>query len=170
MLFLKRTSDVFKEQRQALLDKYGEVTDAQIAEMPTQYQFYVTEVARWENVRKHATDIGAAINIAFEALENENATLLNVLTPIDFNNKEVLTDETLQRLLSYFGELDLSNENLSEPDMLRAYEYLIKMFADDAGQKGGEFYTPSKVVELIVKIIKPEECMRVYDISLTKLI
>lgn len=164
LLFLKRTSDVFQEQRQALLDKYGEVTGAQIAEMPTQYQFYVPEVARWENVRKHATDIGAAINIAFEALENENATLLNVLTPIDFNNKEILTDETLQRLLSHFSELDLRNENLSEPDMLgRAYEYLIKMFADDAGQKGGEFYTPSKVVELIVKIIKPEEGMRVYD-------
>lgn len=164
LLFLKRTSDVFEEQRQEILSTYGEEIGTQLAEMPSQYQFYVPEIARWENVRKHAADIGAAINIAFEALENENATLLNVLTPIDFNNKEVLTDETLQRLLQHFSELDLRNENLSEPDILgRAYEYLIKMFADDAGQKGGEFYTPSKVVELIVKLIKPEEGMRVYD-------
>lgn len=76
----------------------------------------------------------------------------------------MLTDSVLQRLLQHFELLDLSNSNLSEPDMLgRAYEYLIKMFADDAGKKGGEFYTPSKVVELIVKLIKPEEGMRVYD-------
>ena len=164
LLFLKRTSDVFGEQRNEIYSSYGDEVGAQLAEMPSQYQFYVPEVARWENVRKHATDIGAAINIAFEALENENATLLNVLTPIDFNNKELLTDETLQRLLQHFSELDLRNENLTEPDMLgRAYEYLIKMFADDAGQRGGEFYTPSKVVELIVKLIKPEEGMRVYD-------
>ena len=45
----------------------------------------------------------------------------------------------------------------------RAYEYLIKQFADDAGKKGGEFYTPTKVVELLVKVIKPEEGMRICD-------
>ncbi|WP_433595441.1 type I restriction-modification system subunit M [Lysinibacillus xylanilyticus] len=164
LLFLKRTSDVFEEQRESILSQYGEEIGQQLAELPTNYQFFVPEVARWENVRKVATNIGAAINIAFEALENENATLTNVLTPIDFNNKEVLTDETLQKLLQHFSQLDLRNESLSEPDMLgRAYEYLIKMFADDAGQKGGEFYTPSKVVELIVNLIKPTEGMRVYD-------
>ncbi|OXS74015.1 type I restriction-modification system subunit M [Lysinibacillus sp. KCTC 33748] len=164
LLFLKRTSDVFEEQRESILTQYGEEIGQQLAEIPTNYQFFVPEAARWENVRKVATNIGAAINIAFEALENENATLTNVLTPIDFNNKEVLTDETLQKLLQHFSQLDLRNESLSEPDMLgRAYEYLIKMFADDAGQKGGEFYTPSKVVELIVNLIKPTEGMRVYD-------
>lgn len=164
LLFLKRTSDVFNEQREQIIAQYGEETGTQLAELPMNYQFYVPEAARWETVRKQATDIGATINIAFEALENENATLTNVLTPIDFNNKEVLTDDILQRLLQHFSLLDLSNQNLSEPDMLgRAYEYLIKMFADDAGQKGGEFYTPSKVVELIVKLIKPQEGMRVYD-------
>ena len=164
LLFLKRTSDVFNEQREQIIAQYGEEAGAQLAELPMNYQFYVPEAARWETVRKQATNIGATINIAFEALENENATLTNVLTPIDFNNKEVLTDDILQRLLQHFSQLDLSNKNLSEPDMLgRAYEYLIKMFADDAGQKGGEFYTPSKVVELIVKLIKPQEGMRVYD-------
>src|SRR5690606_22207233 len=65
LLFLKRTSDVFEEQRQEILSTYGEEIGTQLAEMPSQYQFYVPEIARWENVRKHAADIGAAINIAF---------------------------------------------------------------------------------------------------------
>lgn len=164
LLFLKRLSDVFDETRQAIMKEHGEEFGRLLVDEHSQYQFYVPEAAHWEEVRKHASDIGSAINVAFEALENENVTLEGVLTPIDFNRKEVLTDNVLQRLLQHFSELNLRNDNLSEPDMLgRAYEYLIKMFADDAGKKGGEFYTPSKVVELIVKLIKPEEGMRVYD-------
>ncbi|WP_454190313.1 type I restriction-modification system subunit M [Paenibacillus sp. Marseille-Q7038] len=164
LLFLKRLSDVFEEQKQGLVQEHGEEIGQLLADDPDQYQFFVPASARWEEIRKHASDIGSAINVAFEALENENQTLEGVLTPIDFNRKEVLTDSVLLRLLQHFSLLDLSNANLSEPDMLgRAYEYLIKMFADDAGKKGGEFYTPSKVVELIVKLIKPEEGMRVYD-------
>lgn len=164
LLFLKRLSDVSEEQKNNLIKEHGEEIGTLLADDPDQYQFFVPNAAQWEEIRKHAEDIGSAINVAFEALENENTTLEGVLTPIDFNRKEVLTDSVLQRLLQHFSLLDLRNENLSEPDMLgRAYEYLIKMFADDAGKKGGEFYTPSKVVELIVKLIKPEEGMRVYD-------
>ncbi|PEZ51236.1 type I restriction-modification system subunit M [Priestia megaterium] len=164
LLFLKRLSDVFEEHKRNLVQEHGEEIGSILADDPEQYQFYVPQAARWEKIRKHAEDIGSAINVAFEALENENQTLEGVLTPIDFNRKEVLTDSVLQRLLQHFSLLNLTNSNLSEPDMLgRAYEYLIKMFADDAGKKGGEFYTPSKVVELLVKLIKPEEGMRVYD-------
>lgn len=164
LLFIKRLSDVFTEHRNELLVAHGLEDGELLAEDPEQYQFYVPQEARWHEIRKHAQDVGTAINVAFESLENENKTLEGVLTPIDFNRKEVLTDEILQRLLQHFSLLDLSNANLSEPDMLgRAYEYLISQFADDAGKKGGEFYTPSKVVELIVKLIKPEEGMRVYD-------
>lgn len=164
LLFLKRLSDTFEEQKRNLIKEHGEEIGTLLVDDPDQYQFFVPKAAQWDEVRKHSEDIGTAINVAFEALENENATLEGVLTPIDFNRKEVLTDDVLQRLLQHFSLLDLSNENLSEPDMLgRAYEYLIKMFADDAGKKGGEFYTPTKVVELIVRLIKPEEGMRVYD-------
>lgn len=164
LLFLKRLSDEFEERKLQLVEEHGEEIGSLLVDDPDQFQFYVPSRARWEEIRKHAQDIGTAINVAFEALENENSTLEGVLTPIDFNRKEVLTDSILQRLLQHFSLLDLRNRNLAEPDMLgRAYEYLIKMFADDAGKKGGEFYTPSKVVELIVKLIKPEEGMRVYD-------
>lgn len=164
LLFIKRISDVFHERRAELIAEHGNEIGEILAEDPEQYQFFVPVEARWDEIRKNAQDIGSVINVAFETLENENKTLEGVLTPIDFNRKEVLSDEMLQRLLQHFSSIVLTNSNLSEPDMLgRAYEYLIAQFADDAGKKGGEFYTPNKVVELIVKLIKPEEGMRVYD-------
>lgn len=161
LLFIKRLSDVFHERCSELIAEHGEEIGGILAEDSNQYQFFVPLEARWGEIRRHAQDIGTVINVAFESLENENQTLEGVLTPIDFNRKEVLTDEVLQRLLQHFSTIELTNNNLPEPDMLgRAYEYLIAQFADDAGKKGGK---PSKVVELIVKLIKPEEGMRVYD-------
>ncbi|CAM3831104.1 type I restriction-modification system subunit M [Paenibacillus lactis] len=161
MLFLKRLNDVFVETAKRIEmeegDDYGWYDR-------DEHQFFVPERARWEHIQTLTQDIGDAINKAFEALEEENASLQGVLATIDFNDKEKLPDKLLQRLIQHFTAIELSNGNLSEPDMLgRAYEYLIKMFADDAGKKGGEFYTPSKVVELIVKLIKPEEGMRICD-------
>jgi type I restriction enzyme M protein len=157
LLFIKRLSDVFTEHRNDLLEEHGVEIGEILAEDPEQFQFYVPQEARWHEIRKHAQDVGTAINVAFEALENENKTLEGVLTPIDFNRKEVLTDEVLQRLLQHFSLLDLSNSNLSEPDMLgRAYEYLISQFADDAGRKVASLHT-FEIVELIVKLIKPKK-------------
>jgi type I restriction enzyme M protein len=58
----------------------------------------------------------------------------------------------------------LRNDDFERDDLLgAAYEYLIKMFADSAGKKGGEFYTPGEVVKLLVSLIKPHAGMRVYD-------
>ena len=58
----------------------------------------------------------------------------------------------------------MRTSDFDRPDLLgAAYEYLIKMFADSAGKKGGEFYTPSEVVKLLVELIKPKAGMKVYD-------
>ncbi|ALS77206.1 type I restriction endonuclease subunit M [Planococcus kocurii] len=161
LLFLKRLSDVFVETAVHIEEKEGSDYGWHDRD---EHQFFVPERARWKTIQTTTQDIGDAINKAFEALEEENPSLQGVLANIDFNDKEKLPDRLLLKLTQHFTALDLKNENLSEPDMLgRAYEYLIKMFADDAGKKGGEFYTPSKVVELIVRLIKPEEGMRVCD-------
>lgn len=161
MLFLKRLNDVFVETAKRIETEEGDDYGWYDRD---EHQFFVPERARWEHIQTLTQDIGDAINKAFEALEEENASLQGVLATIDFNDKEKLPDKLLQRLIQHFSAIELSNGNLSEPDMLgRAYEYLIKQFADDAGKKGGEFYTPSKVVELIVKLIKPEEGMRICD-------
>lgn len=103
---------------------------------------------------------------AFAAIEEENTELglEGVLTAVHFGNKEVLTDAVLQRLLKHFNKHSLRNADLYSPDILGdAYEYLIRMFADDAGKKGGEFYTPRGVVKLIVNLIKPEVGNSIYD-------
>ncbi|WP_147535650.1 type I restriction-modification system subunit M [Bacillus marasmi] len=161
LLFLKRLNDVFVETAKRIEEEEGDDYGWYDHD---EHQFFVPERARWVHIQSLTQDIGDAINKAFEALEEENASLQGVLATIDFNDKEKLPDRLLLQLISHFSAIDLSNANLSEPDMLgRAYEYLIKQFADDAGKKGGEFYTPSKVVELIVKLIKPEEGMRICD-------
>src|SRR5690606_23016522 len=75
-----------------------------------------------------------------------------------------LSDAVLQRLLRHFNIYSLKNKDLDSPHLLGdAYEYLIKQFADDAGKKGGEFYTPRGVVQLIVQLIKPQPKQKVYD-------
>lgn len=161
LLFLKRLNDVFVE----VSERIEQEKEMNFGSSPWDlHPFFVPEHARWSYLRTMTQDVGAAINRAFELLEEKNPALEGVLVSIDFYDKEILPDHILVQLIQHFDEIDLRNENLSEPDMLgRAYEYLIKQFADDAGKKGGEFYTPSKVVELIVKLIKPEEGMRVCD-------
>jgi len=99
-------------------------------------------------------NIGEAIDEALAAIEEDNPSLEGGMTTVHFGNKEVLNDAVLQRLLHHFNKYFLKNKDLYTPDLLGdAYEYLIKMFADDAGKKGGEFYTPNCVVRLIVQLI-----------------
>ncbi|MHA1495415.1 MAG: type I restriction-modification system subunit M [Candidatus Thorarchaeota archaeon] len=163
LLFLKRLSDVFVEEAEKIEKETGD--KALAWEDPDEHQFFVPKRARWSELRKIAHDLGDAINKANEALEEANPQKQEgVLANINFNDKERLPDATLLKLLDHFSRFRLRNEDLSEPDLLgRAYEYLIAQFADDAGKKGGEFYTPRKVVELIVRLIKPEEGMRICD-------
>lgn len=157
LLFLKRLSDEFDEEKERVK---GDPED------PDNYQFFVPERARWKNVRRISEGIGNAIDKAFDALEEQNPLLEGVLTPIQFQDPKRLSDAALNKLITHFSqpEFNLANSNLSDPDMLgRAYEYLIKQFADDAGKKGGEFYTPQGVVKLLVRLLDPQEGMRICD-------
>lgn len=163
LLFLKRLHDVFSEAEQHPPERGDGVGDGD-KHTRDAHLFVVPENSRWHRLQALTEGIGAAINEAFAALEAENPVLRGVLATIDFSDTERLPDKLLQQLIRHFSAIDLGNGNLSEPDILgRAYEYLLKQFAADAGKKGGEFYTPSKVVELIVRLIKPEEGMRVCD-------
>ncbi|MFH1123846.1 MAG: type I restriction-modification system subunit M N-terminal domain-containing protein [Pseudomonadota bacterium] len=108
-------------------------------------------------------DIGNMLNKAIAAVEEENDALAGVLkNNIDFNavkGKTKIPDQKWKDLLDHFSQprFVLVNDNFEFPDLLgAAYEYLIKFFADSAGKKGGEFYTPAEVVRLLVQITKPE--------------
>lgn len=163
LLFLKRLSDRFDEECDALVASGEDVEDKD------NHQFFVPKRACWNEIQKVATGLGQALNVASAALEEDNASLEGVLAGIDYNDERKLGDTknrdgVLSRLVQHFSKVNLRNANLSEPDMLgRAYEYLIEKFADDAGKKGGEFYTPKMVVELIVALLEPKEGMRICD-------
>jgi type I restriction enzyme M protein len=163
LLFVKRLSDRFDEEQAALVAERADPED------PDEHEFFVPPRARWSQIQKTATNIGDALNKACSALEEKNAGLEGVLAGIDFNDERKLgdaknRDAVLARLVQHFSKLDLSNAKIVEPDMLgRAYEFLIEKFADDAGKKGGEFYTPRMVVKLIVEILQPREGMRICD-------
>ncbi|NQZ11524.1 MAG: type I restriction-modification system subunit M [Algicola sp.] len=171
MMFLKRLSDSFDEAQQQVITYYqskGKTAEEahELSQDEDEYTstFFIPANARWESIKDLKHDIGAALNIAMEAIEEHNKSLAGVLISIDFNIKNKLTDKKLQDLLSHFSKHRLRNEDFERPDLLgTAYEYLIKMFADSAGKKGGEFYTPTEVVQLLVALLKPHAGMRIYD-------
>src|SRR5690554_1116609 len=171
MMFLKRLSDAFDEAKEGVVAYYigtgkTEAQALELADDEDEYDttFYIPPVARWDAIKDLKHDIGAELNKAMEAIEEHNASLEGVLVSIDFNIKNKLSDKKLRDLLSHFSRHRLRNKDFERPDLLgTAYEYLIKMFADSAGKKGGEFYTPSEVVELLVTLLKPQPGMRIYD-------
>ena len=79
-------------------------------------------------------------------------------------NKRILSDDACKDLVRHFGRYRLRNEDFQFSDLLgAAYEFLINMFAESAGKKGGDFYTPRDVIRLMVRILKPAPGMSVYD-------
>jgi type I restriction enzyme M protein len=177
MLFLKRTSDQFdvaQEEVRKRGKKLG-LADDQIGEMvenpgEPEYanSFFVPPKARWGSILQLKDNVGDELNQALAALEEHNEELAGVLGHINFlaqvNQKRKVKDAQLVDLIHHFNKLRLTNDDFEFPDLLgAAYEYLVKDFADSAGKKGGEFYTPAWVVRLMVRLIKPQAGMFVYD-------
>ena len=190
MLFLKRLSDEFDRKREQLREQdYSHLKNQpdlleEILEDKTSYgeTFFVPVRARWHEPWKDEngdlvpalkdlkSDIGSMLNKAIAAIEDENDKLDGVLkNNIDFNaikGKTKISDQRWKDLLDHFNQPQfvLVNENFEFPDLLgAAYEYLIKYFADSAGKKGGEFYTPAEVVRLLVQLTKPTAGNEIYD-------
>lgn len=174
MLFLKRCSDVFEAERQRIIDEHesrGRSREEALkrAERPANYNsFFVREKARWEYILNELhQDVGNGLNTALGQLEEENIELEGVVQHIDFNRqvgKTRIPDSKLRALIKHFDKRRLRDEDFEFPDLLgSAYEFLIGEFADSAGKKDGEFYTPRDVVRLMIRLVKPTEGMRVYD-------
>lgn len=161
LLFYKRLCDVWDEEYEDRLAKYK--GNAAMAASPDEHRFHIPPGHFWADVRKKTTNLGEHLNAAFEAIEDANQRLRGVFQDVDFNNKQRFPDAMLERLLQHFETYRLRNADVEADVLGNAYEYLIKKFADDAGKKGGEFYTPKEVVRLMVECIRPDEGMSVYD-------
>lgn len=156
LLFLKRVSDVFEEQKEKVDWPFKDDADF--------YDFFIPEKANFKNLLKFNDNLWEEINKVLELIEEENSTLEWVLVSIDYNNKNKLSDEAIKKLLDIMNEVNLRNDNLENPDILwQAYEYLIKNFADDSGKKWGEFYTPKEIVKLLAHLADIKEWMSICD-------
>lgn len=178
MLFLKRCSDVFEQRREEVIQleiEAGKSTaEAEVsAENKRWYKkdgfFWVPKESRYSYLvdNSRQVNVGNLLSKALAGIEGENVSLYDVLEHIDFTRKigqSKIPDIKLQQLITHFNIHRLRNEDFEFPDLLgAAYEYLIGEFADSAGKKGGEFYTPRSVVRMMVRLIKPELQHKIYD-------
>jgi len=171
MLFIKYVSDIYKEHKEAMMERYD--GDEAMVERQMRYErFALDECSAFDYIydKRNKANIGEIINMALEHVEEENKTKLRgVFKNIDFNSEAILgstkeRNSMLKNLLEDFAELDLRPSRLGGEDIIGdAYEYMIGNFASDAGKKGGEFFTPAEVSELLARLVKPEENDRIYD-------
>jgi type I restriction enzyme M protein len=176
LMFYKRLCDQWEnEADEAIAEQERQqgrkFTDEQkqIFRARGEHRFSLPEGARWSDVKAAGTNIGEVLTTAMRAVANANDELRGVFT-VDWNQpapdgsgKPLIPNEVVHALIQHFDEYNLSNESVS-PDVLgRAYEYLIKQFADDAGAKAGEFFTPPEVVDTLVRIVEPQPGDTVYD-------
>jgi type I restriction enzyme M protein len=165
LIFLKYISDAFQELYDDLAAR--QETDYTDPEDRDEYigknVFWVPPEARWQNLQDHAKDpeIGIIIDEAMAAIERDNPRLKGVL-PQDYG-REDLDKRRLGELIDLIGTIGLGDKASQEKDILgQVYEYFLGQFASAEGKKGGEFYTPTSIVRLLVEMLEPYKG-RVYD-------
>ena len=171
MLFVKYLSDTAKEKKEEYMRRY-EGDMIRVARAMRRERFQLDEESTFDYLyeNRNNVEIGQKINVALAHIEDNNSDKLrNVFRAIDFNSQVDLGDVRekngiLRNLLEDFHELDLRPGQIGSADIIGdAYEYMIARFASDAGKKGGEFFTPSPVSELIARLVAPQENDRIYD-------
>ncbi len=179
MLFLKRCSDVFETARDKIVEQkvargmMRRDAEKRYGDNPDFYdEFFVPARARWPYLQERLNDAtiayGSVLDKALAALSEANESLEHVLDHIIFmrtqGNKRVVSDDACKELVRHFSRYRLRNEDFQFSDLLgSAYEFLINMFAESAGKKGGDFYTPRDVIRLMVRMIPPKPGMSIYD-------
>lgn len=160
LIFLKYLSDKF-EVRYNELVKEGLGYETDKDEYSKDMMFWIPEKARWSYISKFSKseELGKILDEAFIEIEKENESLKNIL-PKTYSKLEI-DQRRLGELIDLFtNKLDTTNTN---GDFFgKVYEYFMGKFARNLGQKGGEFYTPKCVVELLVAMIEPFKG-KVYD-------
>jgi len=160
ILFYKRICDVYDEE---LIDAMKQVDDAELAKGDMFHRIQIPSECHWSHVFEQTKDIGQALKDAFRGIELANEHLHGIFGDASWTNKERLSDELLGTLLNHFNKVNLGVASVRDDDMGRAYEYLIKRFADKVNKKAGEFYTPRTIVRLMVNILDPKAGESVYD-------
>lgn len=164
LIFLKYISDAFEVQHEILKANKKDGADPEDAdEYKAVNSFWVPKEARWSHIKSCAkqSTIGKVIDDAMLAIEQVNPSLKGVL-PKDYAHQR-LNKERLGRLIDLIGDIGLGDkENRSKDVLGRVYEYFLSEFAGAEGKKGGQFYTPRYVVQVLVEMLAPYKG-RIYD-------
>ena len=164
LIFLKYISEAFEEHHAKLTVERASGADP---EDPDEYRavniFWVPKEARWSHLKANAKQpsIGKMVDDAMLAIERDNPSLKGVL-PKDYAHPR-LDKQRLGQLIDLIGNIGLGDKEHRGKDILgRVYEYFLAQFASAEGKKGGQFYTPRCVVQLLVEMLAPYKG-RVYD-------
>lgn len=180
LIFYKRLSDVFDDEVNTHVEQYGnealarkvitdDHADALREQRPAMVRFFVPAAYQWESLRNHGPDgrLGEFVTTAMRETAHLNPDLQGVLDVRDFNERQsgqrILDDNRLALLIEVISRHRLGLQN-TEPDMLgRAYEYLLRKFAEGQGQSAGEFYTPKEVGFLMAELLDPQPQTKAHD-------
>ena len=180
LIFYKRLSDVFDDEFAKQIDEYGDEESAReiiaadhedalkTGRNPI-VRFYIPQQYGWETLRNQSADghLGEFVTKAMREVARLNPRLEGVLNVQDFNETQsgqrTLDEDRLEALIEVLSRYRLGLQD-TEPDILgRAYEYLLRKFAEGQGQSAGEFYTPKEVGWLMARLINPEPYTTIYD-------
>ena len=180
LIFYKRLSDVFDDEFAKQIEEFGdEETAREIIDLDLEnalktgdnpvVRFYIPQEYHWKALRNHPADghLGEFVTEVMREVARLNPLLQGVLDVKDFNESQsgqrTLDEERLEALIEVLSRHRLGLQD-TEPDILgRAYEYLLRKFAEGQGQSAGEFYTPKEVGWLMAKFINPEPYTTIYD-------
>ncbi|PKN00323.1 MAG: XRE family transcriptional regulator [Elusimicrobia bacterium HGW-Elusimicrobia-2] len=181
LLFIKRLSDVFEDEILRLTEKYGDqkLAESLVEGDRTLVRFYIPPAARWQVLSgrnqfnwpkdKKPKTLGEQLTLTMRAIVKTNSRLSGVIDIVDYNetrnNEREISDSALSGIIEIFSDPKYRlGLNDVEPDFLgRAYEYLLRKFAEGQGQSAGEFFTPTEVGWLMANIIRPEQGEEAYD-------
>ncbi|MBK7377571.1 MAG: SAM-dependent DNA methyltransferase [Ignavibacteriales bacterium] len=165
LIFLKYISDAFEEQYEKLVAQKSEGADPEDKnEYTAEKVFYVPPSSRWKWIQGRASlpTIGKDVDDAMDAIEKDNPKSLRGVLPKVYA-QEKLDKATVGGLINLISTAVLGTKEAQSKDVLgRVFEYFLGEFALAEGKKGGQFYTPSSVVRLLVEMLEPYEG-RVFD-------
>jgi len=169
LIFVKRLSDVFEDEVKRVAEKFGDEDTAKelITKDHSLMRFYIPDKALWSEIRNSTSKVGEKLTEAMRAIARENPALQGVIDIVDFNatvsGQRIIDDGKLSSLIEIISKQRLGLADC-EPDILgRAYDYLLRKFAEGQGQSAGEFLTPKEVGWLMAYILDPQQGETVYD-------
>lgn len=171
LLFVKYLSDMWKDKEEQYRQKYPD-NEEMVKRQLQRERFLLPDVSKFDYLYENRAEsnIGEIIDIGLAALEDANRSkLAMVFRSISFNSETVFgptkqRNAILKNLLVDFSKLDLKPSHLEGNDVIgNSYEFLISLFAGEAGKKAGEFYTPGEVSTLLAKLVNPQPGNRICD-------